>query len=507
MNLFKLYSILNENKPVSIFDEEIVDEMAMIVGDLDAAIRDVIEANPDLQGNELKRKIRGDAAVRDALGMDKLHDNQLNRFIDKVKAGGAPREINPSPSTQAPAPNSDSEAPINTSASIAPSKKMAILAKLDSGASPEELATQYGLEVDQIIAIQAASAAEDEGDVKDITGLQTGDDDGKAPRTIELDVPEQSEQNVEDQIRDKAERLFYINRKADSKDVFSRVQAWADRRNDIVDFTKAQHPLRGASDEQVAAALAKVQAELGKGTIRGAASKRLQQQKGAEAEDGATPEHDYGHAGRDKEFEREDESFMQFSKTLDEHMKTLKSTSVVRYPNQIAFSESFLDKLAEEYINHSTVTEDKSPIRNLEEKMIKALRMHIHEMARRKKESLAAEQRTPVGGVYPPERSGSMTRDPKGVEVTRKGSAYKKSHPLDRKIDAQTLKYNRSLRNEGSIAAKDPTFNNLVSKARHARKTGNKNAEAQAKKEIRNWAMSKNIDMASDPYILDALSD
>ena len=77
MNILKLYKILNEGSPSIFAEEEMVDEMAMIVGNLDTAIRDVVDANPNLQGNELKRVIRSDADVRNALAGDKLHD-QIN---------------------------------------------------------------------------------------------------------------------------------------------------------------------------------------------------------------------------------------------------------------------------------------------------------------------------------------------------------------------------------------------------------------------------------------------
>ena len=479
MDIFKLYKILNENTAVDIFaNEEMVDEMAMIVGDLDNAIRDVVEANPNLEGNELKRKIRADDSVRAALAGDKLHDNQLNRFITKIKSG-APRTA-PS-DTERPAPRpSEREAPSAEpsmrSVSISPARKMSIIAKLDAGAEPEELATRYGLEVDDILDIQAKSKAEDEGDVKDISGLRQGDDEFKA---IELDVPEQSNRNVKDEILDKAQRMFYIAPKMSEKDVMVAIKNWAAKRNDKSDITKTQHPLRGASDEQIDNVLGSIKDQLGK--ARKGAESRKKQQFGAEMGD-----EEKGRADTSKDLEKEfqaEESFEEFSKTLSEHMKTLKSTSIMRYPNQISFSEEFLNRFAEEYLNHTTVTEDRGVIRNLEEKMIKALRMHLHEMSKKKKENMMNEkgkmikcpncghmnpagtkkcencghsleaksideERTPVGGVYPSKVSGSMTRPPYGVEWKRKGSAYKKSHPIDRKVDASTLKYNRSLRSK-----------------------------------------------------------
>jgi len=62
-----------------------LDEMALIVDELKDAIEAVISNNPELSGLELKRKIKADKAVRDALAGDTLHDNQLNRFIQLNK--------------------------------------------------------------------------------------------------------------------------------------------------------------------------------------------------------------------------------------------------------------------------------------------------------------------------------------------------------------------------------------------------------------------------------------
>ena len=62
-----------------------LNEMAKIAGDLDAAIRKVIKDNPDLEGLPLKKAIKGDTKVKDALDTDELYDNQLNKFIALVK--------------------------------------------------------------------------------------------------------------------------------------------------------------------------------------------------------------------------------------------------------------------------------------------------------------------------------------------------------------------------------------------------------------------------------------
>ena len=66
-------------------NEMSLNEMAKIAGDLDAAIRKVIEDNPDLEGLPLKKAIKGNTKVKDALDTDELYDNQLNKFIALVK--------------------------------------------------------------------------------------------------------------------------------------------------------------------------------------------------------------------------------------------------------------------------------------------------------------------------------------------------------------------------------------------------------------------------------------
>jgi len=66
-------------------EEDQLDEMAKITGKLESAIKDVIAKNSDLEGLALKKAIRKDAAVEDALEGDTMYDNQLNKFIALVK--------------------------------------------------------------------------------------------------------------------------------------------------------------------------------------------------------------------------------------------------------------------------------------------------------------------------------------------------------------------------------------------------------------------------------------
>lgn len=66
-------------------EEASLEEMAKIAGDLKSSIEAVIKANPELEGLALKKAIKGDAAVQDALAGDDLYDNQLNKFISLTK--------------------------------------------------------------------------------------------------------------------------------------------------------------------------------------------------------------------------------------------------------------------------------------------------------------------------------------------------------------------------------------------------------------------------------------
>jgi hypothetical protein len=66
-------------------EEENLNEMAKIAGDLKSSIEKVINSNPDLSGLDLKKKIKADSSVQSALGDQTLHDNQLNKFIALTK--------------------------------------------------------------------------------------------------------------------------------------------------------------------------------------------------------------------------------------------------------------------------------------------------------------------------------------------------------------------------------------------------------------------------------------
>jgi hypothetical protein len=71
-------------KPVSIAEDNLT-EMAKIAGDLATAIKNVIDDNPELTGLDLKKAIKSDPDVIDALDGESLFDNQLTRFISLSK--------------------------------------------------------------------------------------------------------------------------------------------------------------------------------------------------------------------------------------------------------------------------------------------------------------------------------------------------------------------------------------------------------------------------------------
>ena len=87
---------LDENDSL---EEASLEEMAKIAGDLKSSIEAVIAANPELQGLALKKAIKGDQSVINALDGDDLYDNQLNKFIALTKGerelGQRGRKANP----------------------------------------------------------------------------------------------------------------------------------------------------------------------------------------------------------------------------------------------------------------------------------------------------------------------------------------------------------------------------------------------------------------------------
>lgn len=87
-------------------NEGTLDEMAKIAGDLKTAIEKVIASNGDLEGLALKKAIKSDADVQNALAGDDLYDNQLNKFIALSKGereiGQRGRKVDPNKPTKQP---------------------------------------------------------------------------------------------------------------------------------------------------------------------------------------------------------------------------------------------------------------------------------------------------------------------------------------------------------------------------------------------------------------------
>ena len=118
-------------------DESVeLDEMAKIAGDLKSAIEKVIAASPDLQGLALKKAIKGDSAVINALDGEDLYDNQLNKFIalsrGEREVGQRGRKADPNKPAAAPkaekSPKIKITNPKAAAKTAAPTSKLADLA-------------------------------------------------------------------------------------------------------------------------------------------------------------------------------------------------------------------------------------------------------------------------------------------------------------------------------------------------------------------------------------------
>lgn len=85
MKKSRLLEIVREEIANVLAENNQMNEMAKIKGKLEDAIKKVINDNPDLEGLALKKAIKADKAVDDALEGDTMYDNQLNKFIALVK--------------------------------------------------------------------------------------------------------------------------------------------------------------------------------------------------------------------------------------------------------------------------------------------------------------------------------------------------------------------------------------------------------------------------------------
>jgi len=113
-------------------NENSLEEMAKITGDLKSSIESVIAANPELQGLALKKAIKGDSAVIDALDGEDLYDNQLNKFIALSKGereiGQRGRKADPNKPAAAPKTEKSPKIKITTPKADKSSSKLADLA-------------------------------------------------------------------------------------------------------------------------------------------------------------------------------------------------------------------------------------------------------------------------------------------------------------------------------------------------------------------------------------------
>jgi hypothetical protein len=64
---------------------------------------------------------------------------------------------------------------------------------------------------------------------------------------------------------------------------------------------------------------------------------------------------------------------------LCESLLTLKQTKTIRYPKQITLSEEFISALKKEIRRFDAISESKEPVRDFENKFLKALTFHIKE--------------------------------------------------------------------------------------------------------------------------------
>lgn len=153
-------------------EAEELDEMAKIAGDLKSSIEAVIAANPDLQGLALKKAIKGDSAVINALDGEDLYDNQLNKFIALSKGerevGQRGRKADPNKPAAAPkaekSPKIKITNPKDAAKAAAPTSKLADLAPTSVFGGGEEDEEEMAAEKQAVAAAKGGkrlgSAAE-----------------------------------------------------------------------------------------------------------------------------------------------------------------------------------------------------------------------------------------------------------------------------------------------------------------------------------------------------------
>ena len=157
------------NMPVGVAEMSL-NEMAKIAGDLDAAIRKVIKDNPDLEGLPLKKAIKGDTKVKDALDTDKLYDNQLNKFIALVKGQRELEKKGRKPSEKADEPKKEEPKKKEAPKKAAPKKEAPKKEKKAKDEDEEEVEDNWnksgeddGMEDEKSIDKKAQAAAKKGG--------------------------------------------------------------------------------------------------------------------------------------------------------------------------------------------------------------------------------------------------------------------------------------------------------------------------------------------------------
>jgi hypothetical protein len=156
-------------KPDPVVEAEELDEMAKIAGDLKSAIEAVLTSNPELEGLALKKAIKGDSAVINALDGEDLYDNQLNKFISLSKGerevGQRGRKADPNkPAAEPKSPKIRITTPKATAVAAEPSSKLADLAPTSIFGGGEEDEEEVAAEKQAIAAAKGGkrlgSAAE-----------------------------------------------------------------------------------------------------------------------------------------------------------------------------------------------------------------------------------------------------------------------------------------------------------------------------------------------------------
>jgi len=152
---------LDENEEVSL------EEMAKISGDLKSAIEKVIAASPDLQGLSLKKAIKGDSAVINALDGEDLYDNQLNKFIALTKGereiGQRGRKADPNKPTAEPKAPKAAKTPGEQKIKITPAKSEPSVdtkVEKDSRSKDEMIKEKRKLEAERAELLKAFKAGD-----------------------------------------------------------------------------------------------------------------------------------------------------------------------------------------------------------------------------------------------------------------------------------------------------------------------------------------------------------